>query len=119
MPSKDQKNHDQYLSIFETVLDSQRQLLGDKVALKYARKTSLEINPDGELTGFYGDGESVLEILVQQYEDVWGEEVADRKIGRELKAELPEEQHHLLTEDLRQVEPRRGAISQLKQKILG
>lgn len=119
MPSKDQEDHDQYLSIFETVLDNQKQLLGEKVALKYARKTSLEINPQGELTGFYGEGQSVLEILVQQYEQVWGEEVADRKIGRELKSELPEEKHNLLTEDLKEVEPRRGVVSQLKHKIFG
>lgn len=119
MSSKNQESHDQYLSIFETVLETQKQLLGKKVALKYARKTPLQINSEGDLTDFYGDGKSVLEILVEQYEQVWGKDVADRKIGRKLKSELPEENHDLLTEELRDVEPSRGAVSQLKEKIFG
>lgn len=119
MEEESEEEREKYKNIFDIILETQKKMLGDKVALKYARKTPLEIDMSGELEDFYGEGESVLEIVVGQYEQVWGEEVADRKIGRKLKSELPEEDYDLLTQELLDVEPRKGALTQLKEKVLG
>jgi len=117
-PDSDQK-HEDYMHIFEIVLDSQKDMLGDKVAFKYIRKAPLEVDLNGEIGDYYGKGEDVLDIIVGQYEKVWGEDVADRKIGRKLKEELDEDKWNLLTEDLRNVEEKKGFITQLKESILG
>lgn len=119
MPGDTDEEHEKYLHVFNIVLKSQKQLLGDKVALKYIRKAPLELDLDNHIVDYYGKGSDVLDILVDQYEEVWGDEVADRKIGRKLKAELDEEDWGLLTDDLRAIESRQSAVSQLKNKIFG
>lgn len=113
------EEHEKYLHIFNIVLDSQKQMLGDKVALKYIRKAPLELDLDDNIVDYYGRGSDVLDILVDQYEDVWGEDVAHRKIGRSLKQELSEDDWDLLTEDIRDVEEKKSAVSQIKNKIFG
>ncbi|MFQ3308632.1 MAG: hypothetical protein ACI977_000875 [Candidatus Nanohaloarchaea archaeon] len=114
-----QENREKYERIFNIILESQKNMLGQKVALKYARKTPLNITPGGELQGYYGEGKSVLNLVMAQYEQVWGKEVAERKIGRKLKDELSEDYYELLTSELREVEPRKGLIQQLKEKVAG
>jgi len=119
MPGDIDEEHEKYLRIFNIILESQKQMLGDKVGLKYVRKAPLELDLDDQVVDYYGKGEDVLDIMVEQYEEVWGKEVADRKIGRELKEELDEEDWDLLTDDLRAIEERKSAISQIKNKVFG
>lgn len=119
MPGDTDQEREKYLNIFNIVLNSQKQMLGDKAALKYIRKTPVELDMDNNIVDYYGKGVDVLDILVDQYEEVWGKEVADRKIGRELKDKLDEEDWDLLTEELREVEKRQSAVSQIKSKIFG
>lgn len=119
MPGDTEEEHEKYLHIFNIVLDSQKQMLGDKVALKHVRKAPLELDLDNHIVDYYGKGSDVLDILIDQYENVWGKQVADRKIGRKLKEELNEDDWDLLTDDLKSVEERKSAISQIKNKILG
>ncbi len=119
MPGDTDEEREKYLHIFNIILESQKQMLGDKVGLKYVRKAPLELDLDNHIVDYYGKGTDVLDIMVSQYEDVWGKEVADRKIGRKLKDELDEDDWDLLTEDLRAIEERKSAISQIKNKLFG
>lgn len=119
MPVDNDKEHEKYLHIFNMILESQKQMLGDKVGLKYVRKAPLELDLDDHIVDYYGEGTDVLDILVEQYEEVWGDEVADRKIGRKLKDELDEDDWDLLTDDLRAIEEKQSAVSQIKNKLFG
>lgn len=47
----------------ERIVEEEKDALGEEIALKWARKTPLKINSDGEITGFYGKGEDAVEIL--------------------------------------------------------
>lgn len=59
----DENRQEYYLDLMKRIVDEEREALGEETALKWARKTPLKINSDGEITGFYGKGEETVEIL--------------------------------------------------------
>ncbi len=59
----DENRQEYYLDLMKRIVDEEREALGEETALKWARKTPLRINADGEITGFYGKGEETVEIL--------------------------------------------------------
>lgn len=59
----EENRQEYYLDVMERIVEKEKDALGEEVALKWARKTPLKINPEGELTGFYGKGEDAVEIL--------------------------------------------------------
>jgi len=59
----DENRQEYYLDLMKRIVDEEREVLGEEIALKWARKTPLKINADGEITGFYGKGEETLEVL--------------------------------------------------------
>lgn len=79
-------------------------MLGEKTALMNARKAPLEIDKDGTITDFYGEGRQVLSILTEQYAAVFGEYVARRKVRKALDDIVDEETEQLLPDDLQSVE---------------
>lgn len=111
--SQEEDNREFYLRAVKIVVDRFEQLLGKKVAMKYARKAPLEISPDGEITGYYGEGRKALEILGEQYEEAWGEEVAYRKIRRSFGKEMDESEIDLLPDSMAPREKEGGILSRL------
>lgn len=61
MPEENRQEY--YLDVMARIVEKEKEALGEEVALKWARKTPLKINADGEITGFYGKGEDAVEIL--------------------------------------------------------
>lgn len=102
-----------YLEVIQRVIDKFEELLGTKVALKYARKAPLQIMPDGEVQAYYGQGRKALETLGKQYEEVWGDEVAYRKIRHALEGEIQESEIKLLPERMQPKEKEGGLLSRL------
>lgn len=57
----------EYKQILSEVLEAQKEFVGEKQALLVARKSSLEINRDGEIEDFYGSGEVATKVLLQVF----------------------------------------------------
>lgn len=52
-----------YLSLIKKIVEQQKKFLGEKVALKQARRAPLHIDKDGNIIDFYGSGQKALETL--------------------------------------------------------
>ncbi|MFB6076836.1 MAG: hypothetical protein ABEK12_01750 [Candidatus Nanohaloarchaea archaeon] len=91
---------DRYLDILQHMIDAMAEFVGDKVALKYARQAPLDIDPDGTVNDFYGEGGQAVSILLGKYEDYMGASVADARLRSALR-DLPEDRHDLLPERIR------------------
>lgn len=59
----EENRQEYYLKVMERIVEDEKDALGEEVALKWARKTPLKINAEGEITGFYGKGEDAVDIL--------------------------------------------------------
>jgi hypothetical protein len=60
---EEENRQEYYMNVLERIVDREKEELGEQVALKWARKTPLKVNENGEITGFYGKGEDAVEIL--------------------------------------------------------
>jgi hypothetical protein len=60
---EEENRQEYYMDAIKRIVDEEKEALGEKVALKWARKTPLKIDEEGEITGFYGKGEDAVEIL--------------------------------------------------------
>lgn len=89
---------EKYLSLLRAITRKQESLLGEKVAEGKARSAPLEIDPEGKIKRYYGEGEKAVELLIKQYEDVWGKEAADKKVKRVVRKELDSEDYGLVPE---------------------
>lgn len=110
---------DFYLDTIRKVVEQQKELLGDDVALMKARQAPLEIDKDNEVKDFYGQGEDTLETLVDQYGEVWGDQVARRKVRRTVKESVPEERYELLPDYLRPREDEEGVLGRVISQLKG
>lgn len=90
-----------YLPIIRQIVDKQKTMLGDKVALGRARKAPLTISPDNEIEEFFGDGKQAVDILVQQYEDFAGPNVVDSNVQNIVKSEVDSDDYDKLPERIR------------------
>jgi hypothetical protein len=112
-----------YLPIITKIVDKQKTMLGDKVALGRARKAPLTINKDNEIIEFYGDGKQAIDILVQKYEEFAGEKVIDSSVRNVVKSEADPEDYEKLPERTRpgftpdQSSNGKGLISSIKSKL--
>lgn len=61
-----------YLEILQAILDSMVNFIGSRIALTAARKAPLNIDPEGKIVGYWGEGEVVVDILLKQYEAIMG-----------------------------------------------
>ncbi len=100
----DQEHQDFYEKAIDRIIDTFIDLLGRKTALMTARKAPLEINKDGDVTGFYGEGKQVLSILTDQYADVFGKTVARRKVRQAIEDMIDDETREHLPTKLRTIE---------------
>lgn len=98
------KQDDAYIRILQEIIDGQASFLGRKLALKQARRAPIEIDSEGSVTGFYGDGKNAVDILVTTFETVVGEDVADRKIRNHLRDTIDSEEYALLPERVKPME---------------
>ena len=64
-------NNEFYLDLMKDLVEDQKKMLGEQVALQKARGTPLEMDKDGDITGYYGKGEDVLETILRKYGEVW------------------------------------------------
>lgn len=76
---------DLYLRMAREIVDTFRSFAGDTIALHAARRAPLAIDHEGEITDYYGRGEEAVRILVQQYEDMVGEEMAHLKARQAIR----------------------------------
>lgn len=113
------QHHDFYLTLVRDILQSQKDLVGEDVALKHARKAPLEIDANGDVKNFYGKGEDSLETLIQQFEDVWGKEVAHRKIRRAIEDDVSEQEYERLPEYIRPQEGEPGLLNRVIDSLTG
>lgn len=112
--------NDRYLGLIRAIVDNQEKMEGKKVAIGKARSAPLQINADGEIEKYYGEGENALDMLIQQYEQVWGEKVADRKIRNTIRKELEDEEYEKVPERVRPSEDQsdeKGIFSKVKELI--
>lgn len=111
------ENREIYLQAIRVVVSEFEVMLGKKTARKYARKAPIELNPEGEVKSLYGKGEDAFRLLVDQYEKVWGEQVALRKVRSAIDDEFVEEQIEEMPE---RYQPRsRGSILQTVMRKVG
>lgn len=110
-------NRKVYLKAVNAIISRFEDLLGEKTARKYARKGPVDLDPDGEVEALYGKGEDSLEIVVGQYEKVWGEKVAIKKVRNALNNKLDEEELDVLPERYRQKEEQKSLLNQIMGKL--
>lgn len=108
-----------YLNAIQSIIDQFSEMLGEDVSLKFARKAPLEIMPGGEVQAYYGKGKDALETLVAQYEGVWGEEVAHRKVQNAMNNSIEEENYELLPKYLTPSNEDKGMIGQIISQLKG
>lgn len=89
-----------YLTTINAILDEFTSLIGTKTTMIQARKAPLQIDADGTVTGFYGDGAEALDILTQQFEEVFGTTMARTRIQVALE-EVAETEDERLPERIR------------------
>lgn len=116
---KMQEQKDFYLSFIRDLIAEQEAMLGRNVALQKARSAPLEIDKDGNINDFYGQGEDVLETLVQQFGGVWGEDVAQRKVRDTVRGSVPEEKYDLLPEYMIPSKEQKGILGQIVSQLKG
>lgn len=58
--------------LMTTIIQSQQEFIGDKIALTTAQKAPIEVNQDGEVQKFYGDKKIALETLVSVFDKKTG-----------------------------------------------
>lgn len=67
MPEEDSDSEEDrqeyYLDSIQNIIDKQKEQLGEETAIRWARRAPIKIDPDGEVQGFYGNGEDALETL--------------------------------------------------------
>jgi hypothetical protein len=68
-----------YLQMAREIVDVFRDFAGDTIALHAARRAPLAIGPEGDIREYYGKGDEAIRLLVQQYEDMVGGEMAHLK----------------------------------------
>jgi len=112
-----------YLSVIRGIMDKEKKMLGEKVALAKARKAPLQINPGGEIDDLYGKGDQAVDILVQQLEDVAGKKVIDSGIQNYIRSEYETDEYDKLPERIRpgyspESEKKSGGfLSSIKSKL--
>lgn len=84
----------------QALIDRFSDLLGRKTALIKARKAPIQISPEGEIEAFYGEGEQVLNVLIHQYEEVFGSAVARKEAQTALRPVADEEDQEYLPDSL-------------------
>jgi hypothetical protein len=90
-----------YLHLLDTILQHHIDLVGEKVALTAARKAPLEIDTEGTVTGFYGDGREALDILTDLFIEMAGQEVTLSRIRSIVEDELDEQDYDTVPERIR------------------
>lgn len=112
-----------YLPIIKKIVDKQKAMLGDKVALGRARKAPLTINRNNNVEEFFGDGQQAVNILVNQYEEFAGPKVIDSNVQNVVKSEVDPEDYDKLPERVRpgftpeKSENGKGLLSSIKSKL--
>lgn len=89
-----------YLESIRRLIQNISNFFGQEMALGYARKSPLEIRPDGEVVAYYGKGRKAFETLVEKFENDIGEDAADERIKNEF-SDLSEDEIKLLPERTR------------------
>ncbi|MFB6182848.1 MAG: hypothetical protein ABEI78_02160 [Candidatus Nanohaloarchaea archaeon] len=59
----DEERQEYYIDTIQDIVDEQKEKLGEETALKWVRRAPIQIDSDGNVTGFYGKGEDALETL--------------------------------------------------------
>lgn len=109
-----------YLNLIREIVDDQRNMIGNKVAMQKARASPLEIDKDDEITGFYGRGENVLNTISDKYGEVWGEKVARRKMRRTVRENVDEEHYELVPDYMvPEQDSGEGIVSRLMTRLRG
>lgn len=108
-----------YLEAIQIIINKFSELLGPKNAQRYARQAPLQITPDGDVKAYYGKGKDALETLVGQYEEVWGEEVAHRKVKNAMEDSISNDKYDLLPEYMRPQESNKGFFGQVLSQLKG
>lgn len=60
------------IELLSSIIDKIAEMFGKRIALSDARKLPLQLSPEGEVTGYYGEGKTVLKLLVKAYEKDMG-----------------------------------------------
>jgi hypothetical protein len=113
---------EKYLNLLQEIMEKQQSLLGEKVAEGKARSAPLEITPEGDIDKYYGEGQNAVDLLIQQYEKVWGTQNADKKIKRTVRGQLEPKDYDLVPERIRPEEKQKmqgsGIVGKMKKAIL-
>ncbi|PSH01096.1 MAG: hypothetical protein BRC30_00060 [Nanohaloarchaea archaeon SW_7_46_7] len=112
-------NNEFYLDLMKDLVEDQKKMLGEQVALQKARGTPLEMDKDGDITGYYGKGEDVLETILRKYGEVWGDAVARRKMRKTVSKNISEENYEQLPDYMRPKDDQKGMIGSIIQQIRG
>lgn len=56
-----------YDKIVEEILEAQKQFVGEKQAISVARRSSLELDQEGQIKDYYGSGEVATKVLLQVF----------------------------------------------------
>jgi hypothetical protein len=107
-----------YLRTIRDIVQAFKLFQGSKSALIKARKAPLDINPEGHIEGYYGKGEKVLLLLMDQYSEFIGEEAAYSQVRGILGDDLSEDELELLPEQFHpQKEQQEGLLDIVLQKL--
>lgn len=67
------REKDVYIEILNLMISKMSNLLGDKIALSCAKRAPLVMDLNGKVENYYGGGETVVDILLKQYENIMGD----------------------------------------------
>ncbi len=100
-----------YEQILSEILEAQKEFVGEKQALSAARRSSLELNRDGEIKDFYGSGAVATKVLLQVFYRQTGQAGLNytKRYLHSRGLEIPEE--------VEMPSRGKGFIGKMKQKI--
>lgn len=103
MPSTNMNRDEEYLEILQIIVDTAVKLVGKKIALERVRRSPVELGTNKTVDGYYGDGMTATNLLIEQIESVVGESITDSRLKHALKRQEKEENYSLLPERVRPV----------------
>lgn len=100
-------------SLIEAIIQSQKDFVGEQEAISAARKAPIDIGPDGEVMGYYGKDEVVVQLLMKNYYNLTGQ------VGLNYIHSYLERQDMEIPEGVEEPASGDGLIKALKEKVEG
>ncbi len=103
------ENQEFYLNAIKLIIDRFKEFAGKKIALIAARQSPLEVGSGGRIKAYYGTGRKALTVLIGQYRDLLGRNVANIEVKKAL-TDISRDNRELIPSDVRPSSSSRSGI---------